>query len=130
MLVPQSLKGLKSIAISSDGSGFGSKWLLSHVELEILGKGVRTTFPCGQWLQKTRLILAPGGLLDVAQADGLIVKSEQPVVFKYTVLVETGDVVMAGTDANVMIAITGSKSGLSEKKLTNSKTFMNKFERV
>jgi lipoxygenase homology domain-containing protein 1 len=130
VLVPQSLKGLKSIAISSDGSGFGSKWLLSHVELEILGKGVRTTFPCGQWLQKTRLILAPGGLLDVAQADGLIVKSAQPVVFKYTVLVETGDVVMAGTDANVMIAITGSKSRLPEKKLTNSKTFMNKFERV
>jgi hypothetical protein len=130
ILVPQSLRDLKSIAISSDGSGFGSKWLLSHVEVEISGKGARTTFPCGQWLQKSRLILAPGGLRDAALADGAAAQPLTPVVFKYTVLVETGDVVMAGTDANVMVTIHGSKCKLEEKRLTNSKTFMNKFERV
>jgi len=130
ILVPQSLKGLKSIAISSDGSGFGSKWLLSHVEVEVSGKGARSMFPCGQWLQKTRLILAPGGLSDIAQADGAAAPSIGPVVFKYTILVETGDVVMAGTDANVFIALVGSKSKLSEKKLASSKTFTDKFERV
>jgi len=129
ILVPQSLKLLKSIAISSDGSGFGSKWLLSHVEVEVSGKGARTMFPCGQWLQKTRLILAPGGLSDIAQADGAAAPSIGPVVFKYTVLVETGDVVMAGTDANVFITMVGSKSKLAEKKLANSKTFTDKFER-
>jgi hypothetical protein len=80
ILVPQSLKNLKSIAISSDGSGFGSKWLLSHVEVEISGKGARTTFPCGQWLQKSRLILAPGGLRDAALADGAAAQPLTPVV--------------------------------------------------
>jgi hypothetical protein len=87
-------------------------------------------FPCGQWLQKTRLILAPGGLRDVAQADGVPAASKKPVVFRYTVLVETGDVVKAGTDANVMITIIGSKCKLEEKKLSSSKTFTDKFERV
>ncbi len=130
VLVPQNLSNLRSIAISSDGSGFGSKWLLSHVEVEISGKGARTTFPCGQWLQKTRLILAPGGLRDITQADGSAAPAQKPVVFKYTVLVETGDVVLAGTDANVMLTIHGSKCKLDEKKLANSKTFMDKFERV
>ncbi len=130
ILVPQSLKDLKSVAISSDGSGFGSKWFLSHVEVEISGTGIRNVFPCRQWLQKTRLILSPGGLTDIAQAHDAAASSMKPVVFKYTVLVETGDIVMAGTDANVMITITGSKSKLEEKKLSTSKTHMDKFERV
>ena len=130
ILVPESLQGLNSIAISSDDSGFGSKWLLSHVEVELCGKGLRTVFPCGQWLQKTRLILAPGDRRDVAQADGVPAASKQPEVFRYTVLVETGDVMKAGTDANVMITIIGSKCKLEEKKLSSSKTFTDKFERV
>lgn len=130
ILVPQNLKDLKSIAISSDGSGFGSKWHLSHVEVEISGKGIRTMFPCDQWLQKTRLILAPGGLRDVSKSDSAAVSSVKPVVFKYTVMVETGDVVRAGTDANVMLTIMGSKAKFEEKKLSNSKTYLDKFERV
>jgi hypothetical protein len=37
---------------------------------------------------------------------------------------------MAGKDANVMVTNIGSKAMLEEKKLSSSKTFMDKFERV
>ena len=48
---------------------------------------------------------------------------------KYIVCVYTGDVRGGGTDASVFITIFGDKGDTGERKLFNSETYKNKFER-
>lgn len=47
----------------------------------------------------------------------------------YTVEVVTGDEFGCGTDANVFVTIFGELGDSGEKKLVNSETHKNKFER-
>ena len=50
-------------------------------------------------------------------------------VGEYTVHMYTGDVFQAGTDANVFINVYGEKGDTGERRMKDSETNMNKFER-
>ena len=49
-------------------------------------------------------------------------------VIPYRVTVKTGDVKMAGTDANVFLTIIGDKANTGKQKLANSETNGDPFE--
>ena len=50
-------------------------------------------------------------------------------VVNYAVSVHTGNKLGAGTDANVFINLFGEQGDTGDRKLRNSKTNMNKFEK-
>ena len=94
---------LKSILIGHDGKGLGAGWHLARVVVEHLGRGQRAVFTVNQWFdagegdKKIERELYPDGGLVAAGATG------ESVV--WSVMVVTGDVRGAGTDADVSIAL-------------------------
>nr|XP_019954598.1 PREDICTED: lipoxygenase homology domain-containing protein 1-like [Paralichthys olivaceus] len=121
------------IRIGHDGSGIGSGWFLESVDVKHLimaledgGEEMQEVvltyhFPCSRWLA--------GG-----EEDGELVvelppeEAEELEVNTYEVCVFTGDMLGAGTDANVFINIYGENGDTGERYLKNSDN-LNKFER-
>ncbi|XP_062236812.1 lipoxygenase homology domain-containing protein 1 [Platichthys flesus] len=121
------------IRIGHDGSGIGSGWFLESVDVKHLilaledgGEEMQEVvlkyhFPCSRWLA--------GG-----EEDGELVvellpeEAEELEVNTYEVCVFTGDMLGAGTDANVFINIYGENGDTGERSLKNSDN-LNKFER-
>ncbi|XP_076450682.1 LOW QUALITY PROTEIN: lipoxygenase homology domain-containing protein 1-like [Babylonia areolata] len=136
---------IEKVRIGHDGSGFGAGWHLDRVEVRRLhdtGKGSLTyVFPCGRWLARNeedgaieRELLPKKVTKETLGRDGQIktqdVKIRDKLIAKqYTVEVFTGDVSGAGTDANVFIIIFGDKGDSGERKLHQSETNKDKFER-
>uniref|UniRef100_A0A8C4UPX1 Lipoxygenase homology domains 1 n=1 Tax=Falco tinnunculus TaxID=100819 RepID=A0A8C4UPX1_FALTI len=132
---------LKKLRIRHDNSGASPSWFLERVEIVDLKESTTYYFPCQRWLA-------------VEEDDGQIVRELVPVdeafVKKdsendgqslatlgleqkaksttYTVKVKTGDKKNAGTDANVFIALYGSKDDTGIVSLKASKINKNKFE--
>ncbi|KAL8614278.1 hypothetical protein ACOMHN_007616 [Nucella lapillus] len=136
---------IEKVRIGHDGSGFGSGWHLDRVEVRRLhetGKGSITyVFPCGRWLARDeedgaieRELLPRKVTKETLGRDGQIKTQDVKIrdkltAKKYTVEVFTGDVSGAGTDANVFLIIFGDKGDSGERKLHQSETNKDKFER-
>jgi hypothetical protein len=102
-------------------SGAGPAWHLQHVEVDHQGSGQRAMFLANAWLE------AKGGpaslLLDALDSAS---PEAAAATGKYKVVVATGDVRGAGTDADMSIVLMGSGGSSQEVALESS---ANNFER-
>eukprot|EP00118_Oscarella_pearsei_P018809 m.194954 g.194954 ORF g.194954 m.194954 type:complete len:1783 (+) comp39514_c0_seq3:1043-6391(+) len=133
---------IEKVRIWHDNSGFAPGWHLAKLEIarvvsrsvsedvgvstpHLVHEGKVVTFPCDQWLSRSEM-------------DGEITRDLLPLaldrkgtlkVKKYGVLVFTGDVRFAGTDADVYMTIFGTRGDSGERQLRSSSRLKNKFER-
>jgi hypothetical protein len=116
---------LRKIRVWHDGKGQRPSWFLNTIILKNLKNDKEWTFPCNNWLSKTR-------------AEDKLTVRDLPAVFdgkltvedtSYKIKVETGDKRGAGTDANVFVTLFGENGDSGEIQLTKSLTHRNKFER-
>ncbi|XP_071500737.1 lipoxygenase homology domain-containing protein 1-like [Diadema antillarum] len=135
---------IEKIRIGHDNSGFGAAWHLNKVEIRKLldnKKGSRTyVFPCNRWFSRKEddgeviRELVPDSITEEKlKKDGTTktkeIKQEKLTKRQYKVLVYTGDVFRAGTDANVFVTVFGENGDSGERQLRNSETYSDKFER-
>ena len=114
------------LRIQHDNKGMASGWHLDHIELENMQSKERFYFNCKQWLSKEEY---DGQIVRElpAENDGLISKP-LPVVH-YLVEVQTGNKLLAGTNANVFLNIFGELGDTGDRWLDKSQTNKDKFER-
>ncbi|XP_062933380.1 lipoxygenase homology domain-containing protein 1 isoform X3 [Cynocephalus volans] len=110
------------IRIEHDNTGLNASWYLDHVIVTDMKRPhLRYYFNCNNWLSKVegdrqwcRDLLASFNPMDMPRGN------------KYEVKVYTGDVIGAGTDADVFINIFGEYGDTGERRLENEK---NNFEK-
>ncbi|CAM2710921.1 unnamed protein product [Rotaria socialis] len=120
-----SLKHIRKIRIGHDGTGPGAGWFLDKVVVRPEDKRYeQATFTCNRWLAED-------------EDDGQIVReltlqSAAQYLDKttYNVRIKTGDILQAGTDADVYLKIFGDKGDTDKIHLRNSDNTSNKFERA
>eukprot|EP00118_Oscarella_pearsei_P015177 m.134976 g.134976 ORF g.134976 m.134976 type:complete len:375 (+) comp38155_c0_seq27:5099-6223(+) len=138
---------LRKVRIGHDGKGFGAGWHLEKVEVKKLSEEDPDshsiyTFLCGRWLATSEddgaivreLVPSLETVVKKDKDDGklkvLSLKRKDALdLMYYKVLVSTGDVKGAGTDANVFLTMYGDVGDSGERKLRKSETHRNKFER-
>ncbi|XP_029365801.1 lipoxygenase homology domain-containing protein 1-like [Echeneis naucrates] len=120
------------IRVGHDGSGLGSGWFLESLDVKHLimaleegGEEMQEVvqkyhFPCSRWLAE--------GEEDGELVVELLPEGSELEVNTYEVCVLTGDMLGAGTDANVFINIYGENADTGERYLKSSDN-LNKFER-
>ncbi|XP_077979346.1 lipoxygenase homology domain-containing protein 1-like [Glandiceps talaboti] len=101
------------IKIGHDGSKPGAGWFLDNVEIDVPSRGENYIFACHRWLAED-------------EGDGEIEVELQPSDFKkstpripYEVTIKTSDILGAGTDANVVFRMYGTKGKTEEFTLDN-----------
>ncbi|XP_032715367.1 lipoxygenase homology domain-containing protein 1 [Lontra canadensis] len=105
------------IRIEHDNTGLNASWYLDHVIVTDMKRPhLRYYFNCNTWLSKVegdrqwcRDLLASFDPMDMPRGN------------KYEVKVYTGDVIGAGTDADVFINIFGEYGDTGERRLENEK---------
>ncbi|XP_069906347.1 lipoxygenase homology domain-containing protein 1 isoform X3 [Oryctolagus cuniculus] len=105
------------IRIEHDNTGLNASWYLNHVIVTDMKRPhLRYYFNCNNWLSKVegdrqwcRDLLASFNPMDMPRGN------------KYEVKVYTGDVIGAGTDADVYINIFGEYGDTGERRLENEK---------
>ncbi|KAM5222353.1 lipoxygenase homology domain-containing protein 1 isoform 2-T2 [Ctenodactylus gundi] len=105
------------IRIEHDNTGLNASWYLDHVIVTDMKRPhLRYYFNCNTWLSKVegdrqwcRDLLASFNPMDMPRGN------------KYEVKVYTGDVIGAGTDADVFINIFGEYGDTGERRLENEK---------
>ncbi|XP_004422559.1 PREDICTED: lipoxygenase homology domain-containing protein 1 isoform X1 [Ceratotherium simum simum] len=105
------------IRIEHDNTGLNASWYLDHVIVTDMKRPhLRYYFNCNNWLSKVegdrqwcRDLLASFNPMDMPRGN------------KYEVKVYTGDVIGAGTDADVFINIFGEYGDTGERRLENEK---------
>ncbi|XP_006835208.1 PREDICTED: lipoxygenase homology domain-containing protein 1 [Chrysochloris asiatica] len=105
------------IRIEHDNTGLNASWYLNHVIVTDMKRPhLRYYFNCNNWLSKVegdrqwcRDLLASFNPMDMPRGN------------KYEVKVYTGDVIGAGTDADVFINIFGEYGDTGERRLENEK---------
>nr|XP_004656869.2 lipoxygenase homology domain-containing protein 1 isoform X3 [Jaculus jaculus] len=105
------------IRIEHDNTGLNASWYLNHVIVTDMKRPhLRFYFNCNNWLSKVegdrqwcRDLLASFNPMDMPRGN------------KYEVKVYTGDVIGAGTDADVFINIFGEYGDTGERRLENEK---------
>ncbi|XP_062056258.1 lipoxygenase homology domain-containing protein 1 isoform X3 [Lepus europaeus] len=105
------------IRIEHDNTGLNASWYLNHVIVTDMKRPhLRYYFNCNNWLSKEegdrqwcRDLLASFNPMDMPRGN------------KYEVKVYTGDVIGAGTDADVYINIFGEYGDTGERRLENEK---------
>ncbi|XP_040840655.1 lipoxygenase homology domain-containing protein 1 isoform X3 [Ochotona curzoniae] len=105
------------IRIEHDNTGLNASWYLNHVIVTDMKRPhLRYYFNCNNWLSKVegdrqwcRDLLASFNPMDMPRGN------------KYEVKVYTGDVMGAGTDADVFINIFGEYGDTGERRLENEK---------
>uniref|UniRef100_G1RKM4 Lipoxygenase homology domain-containing protein 1 n=1 Tax=Nomascus leucogenys TaxID=61853 RepID=G1RKM4_NOMLE len=110
------------VRIEHDNTGLNASWYLDHVIVTDMKRPhLRYYFNCNNWLSKVegdrqwcRDLLASFNPMDMPRGN------------KYEVKVYTGDVIGAGTDADVFINIFGEYGDTGERRLENEK---NNFEK-
>jgi len=109
--------------IAVDGKGTRPDWFLEKMIIRNMETHCVSVFKSNQWFSKT----GDGKLVQEipAEVDGEEVLTET----SYKVNVKTGDVIGAGTDANVFMIIFGENGDSGELALKNSETYKDKFER-
>lgn len=115
---------LLKVRIAVDGKGTRHDWFLEKIIIRNMETHCVSVFKSNQWFSKT-------------EGDGKLVKEIPAEVdgeellkrTSYKVNVKTGDVLGAGTDANVFMVIFGEHGDSGELALKNSETYKDKFER-
>uniref|UniRef100_A0A2K6GSY1 Lipoxygenase homology PLAT domains 1 n=1 Tax=Propithecus coquereli TaxID=379532 RepID=A0A2K6GSY1_PROCO len=105
------------IRIEHDNTGLNASWYLDRVIVTDMKRPhLRYYFNCNNWLSKVegdrqwcRDLLASFNVMDMPRGN------------KYEVKVYTGDVIGAGTDADVVINIVGEYGDTGERRLENEK---------
>ncbi|XP_070566658.1 lipoxygenase homology domain-containing protein 1-like isoform X2 [Ptychodera flava] len=104
---------IEYMKIGHDGSKPGAGWFLDNVEIDVPSRGENYVFACHRWLAED-------------EGDGELEVELQPTDYKkstpripYEICVKTGDVMGAGTDANVFIRMYGVKGKTEEFTLNN-----------
>ncbi|KAI2586724.1 lipoxygenase-likey PLAT domains 1 [Homo sapiens] len=105
------------VRIEHDNTGLNASWYLDHVIVTDMKRPhLRYYFNCNNWLSKVegdrqwcRDLLASFNPMDMPRGN------------KYEVKVYTGDVIGAGTDADVFINIFGEYGDTGERRLENEK---------
>ncbi|XP_063067192.1 lipoxygenase homology domain-containing protein 1-like [Engraulis encrasicolus] len=136
---------IDKIRIGHDNRGTNPGWHLDRVEIRRLlrkGKGSETTiFYYDAWLATSeedgeiiRELVPADVITEKLAKDGTLRVTEIEIedaleVHTYRVVVRTGDVYGAGTDANVFLTIYGDLGDTGERQLSTSNTNSNKFER-
>uniref|UniRef100_A0A3Q2Z1R5 Lipoxygenase homology PLAT domains 1 n=1 Tax=Hippocampus comes TaxID=109280 RepID=A0A3Q2Z1R5_HIPCM len=109
---------INRLMIGHNNEGMRAGWFLDSVQILVPLNGKHYMFPCHRWLSK-------------GEADGkteVIYPFYCLAVNTYEVCVFTGDVLGAGSDADVFINIYGENGDTGERCLQNSDN-LNKFER-
>ncbi|CAB4019689.1 lipoxygenase homology domain-containing 1-like, partial [Paramuricea clavata] len=104
---------LEMVRIGHDGKGFGAGWYLDEVTVEVPSRGEIMVFPCHRWLAEDE----DDGKIERELYSSQKNNIEQKI--PYEVVVHTGDVRGAGTDANVILTLYGEKGKSDEFKLRN-----------
>ena len=120
---------LSKVRVRNDNTGkTRAGWLLDRIVVRNGAAGTTVAFPCGQWLSDTE---GDKQLFRDLQPDDDHTSALQVPVDRtsYKVLVKTGDVFGAGTNANVSVVLFGYRGDSGEHQLTHSATNRNKFER-
>ncbi|XP_022094211.1 lipoxygenase homology domain-containing protein 1-like isoform X2 [Acanthaster planci] len=86
-------------------------------------------FVCNRWLARSEDDGQIVRELVPTDESGNVLKKNSLKMCDYVIHTYTGDVFQAGTDANVFINIYGEKGDTGERRLKDSETNMNKFER-
>ncbi|XP_050409617.1 lipoxygenase homology domain-containing protein 1 [Patella vulgata] len=145
---------IEKLRIGHDDSGLMAGWHLEKIEVRKLQEGARKklgttkkmgsitySFPCNRWLARNeedgaieRELLPEKAVKEVVNKDGEVRAKEVKIsdrlkAKKYTVNVYTGDKSGCGTDANVFLNIFGDRGDMGERKLHQSETHRDKFER-
>ncbi|XP_067084534.1 lipoxygenase homology domain-containing protein 1 [Osmerus mordax] len=103
---------LEKLRIGHDNSGGSPGWFLDWVEIDAPSQGLRLTFPCGRWLDKSEDDGAT--VRDLYPAD---LQTELYIPFvPYEIKTYTSDVFGAGTDADVFIVLYGRKGLATQQK--------------
>lgn len=113
------------LRVGHDNKGSASGWHLEKIEAENLETKERFVFNCNRWLSKDE---EDHEIVRELPADGPTVRKVLPIV-EYTVEVQTGKKMGAGTDANVFLNIFGEYGDTGQRVLSKSKTNRKKFER-
>lgn len=115
---------LLKVRIAVDGKGTRPDWFLEKMIVRNMETHSASVFKCNQWFSKTE---GEGKLIKElpAETDGEEMLSRTT----YKVNVKTGDIMGAGTDANVFMVIFGENGDSGELALKNSETYKDKFER-
>ncbi|CAL1540467.1 unnamed protein product [Lymnaea stagnalis] len=112
-----------------DTEGRSAKWHCHKIVVTDTSTGVRYEFPCKTWVNIKKNIVKEAGLKlpveKIEESQVLTARSLAPV--KYEVIVVTGDVKGAGTNANVFITIFGTNGNTGKRPLTQS--FKDLFEK-
>uniref|UniRef100_A0A7S3VHN2 PLAT domain-containing protein n=1 Tax=Dunaliella tertiolecta TaxID=3047 RepID=A0A7S3VHN2_DUNTE len=115
---------MKALKVKSSNTGLGAAWHLAKVEVSSSATGEKLVFPFHNWFSNengTEHVLWPDrdgdGTGDVGELGSLV---------KYRVSTYTADERGAGTDANVTIALHGTKGFVGATRLENAQ---NNFER-
>ena len=53
-IIVSDLGPLTKLIIGHDDSGFGSGWMLDHLDITNMTDNTMTTFPCNEWLDKKK----------------------------------------------------------------------------
>ena len=136
---------IDKVRISHDNSGFTSAWHVDKVELcrvvtEKTADGVDqwrsvdkiVTYPCNQWLSRSNddgEIVRELVPMITANEHKAVTRQDTLSLKNYNVYVFTGNVMFAGTNANIYVTIYGSKGDTGERQLRSSETHKDKFER-
>lgn len=119
---------ITKVRIGHDGTGRGSGWFVDHVDVQRDGAEKETSFPCQRWLDEneddglTERELWPS---DSGKATARVTAAQEGLI-TYNVMIHTGDVYGAGTDANIKVVLTGKKGSSGERIINNGR---GKFER-
>ncbi|XP_013416715.1 lipoxygenase homology domain-containing protein 1 isoform X2 [Lingula anatina] len=133
---------LKKVKIRHDNKGGGAAWFLDSVEVEDVKSKRSYYFPCQRWLATDEddgqiardLVPVDKKLMGLNRKGSFAVRQEIALETKaamttYHVIVVTGNVWGAGTDANVYVVLYGEKDDTGQMFLKVSKTNKDKFER-
>ncbi|XP_030048769.1 lipoxygenase homology domain-containing protein 1 [Microcaecilia unicolor] len=119
-IVTMDIGKITKLLIGHDNVGIRAGWFLASVVIQVPTQGKQYTFPCNRWLckdeadGKVEVELYPSEILDIEK------------LINYEVIVTTGKVRGAGTNANVFMQLYG-ENGKSEETILKSRS--NDFER-
>ncbi|CAJ1070168.1 lipoxygenase homology domain-containing protein 1-like [Xyrichtys novacula] len=133
---------LKKLKIRHDNSQASAGWFLDRVEIVDNKDDTTYFFPCKRWLavdeddgQLARELVPVDeafmrkGDDDEEDSEATLGLEQKAMSTTYTLRIKTGDKKYAGTDANVLIVLFGTKDDTGIINLKASKTHKNKFER-
>ncbi|EDO26464.1 predicted protein, partial [Nematostella vectensis] len=106
---------ITKIHIGHDNTGLGAAWNLGKVMVEDVKSREVFVFPCDRWFS----VEEDDGLTSRDLFWSTVERKKENAEGQYTIHIFTGDVWGAGTDANVLVTLYGTKGDSGEHKLDN-----------